>query len=140
MRLGGFISVDRKAKDSRRQALEQALETLRRGISLLVFPEGTRNPGGPLLAFRPGPFQIAIASGVPIVPITVHGAAKLMPKGAWFVRPGHMALVFHPPVATEHLAPQDRIALMQQVRETMQDALDNFNPWDGSEGARGVRS
>lgn len=128
MRLGGFISVDRKVRDSRRQALEQAALTLRRGISLLVFPEGTRNPGGSLLPFRPGPFQIAIAEGVPIVPVTVHGAARLMPKGAWFVRPGPMALVFHPPVPTEDLQAEDRNALMQRVRETMQAALDGPDP------------
>lgn len=139
MRLGGFIGVDRKAKDSRKEALEQALVTLRQGISLLVFPEGTRNPGGPLLPFRPGPFQIAIASGVPIVPITVHGAAELMPKGTWFVRPGRIALVFHPPVLTAHLALQDRVTLMRQIRETMQDALDNFKPSEGSEKAQDVR-
>lgn len=140
MRLGGFIGVDRKAKESRKEALEQALATLRRGISLLVFPEGTRNPGGPLLPFRPGPFQIAIASGVPVVPITVHGAAELMPKGTWFVRPGRIVLVFHPPVATAHLNLHDRMTLMRQIRETMQDALDTFQLSERTENAHAGRA
>ncbi len=128
MRQGGFIGVDRKVKESRQQALEQGLATLRRGISLLVFPEGTRNPGGPLLPFRPGPFQIAIAAKTPVVPVTVHGAAQLMQRGSWFVRPGQITLAFHPPIATDGFGHGERGRLMQQVRELMQTALDAPDP------------
>ena len=125
MRLGGFICVDRKAKDSRRQALELAVRTLRSGISMLVFPEGTRNPTSKLLPFRPGPFQLAIEAGVPVVPITVHGAAPLMPRGAVYLRPGRMTLRFHPPVPTAGMDMSDRLALMKRVRSAMQAALDD---------------
>ncbi len=124
MRMGGFICVDRKVKDSRRQALLRALETLRSGISMLVFPEGTRNTAGRLLPFRPGPFQMAIAAGVPVVPVTVHGAAALWPRGLTYVRPGRVTLVFHPPIGTDGLDDGDRISLMNTVRDTMQAALD----------------
>lgn len=125
MRIGGFVRVDRKARDSRKRALEEAVQTLRSGISMLVFPEGTRNPTGTLLPFRPGPFQMAIEASVPVVPITVHGAAALMPRGARFVRRGEVALWFHEPVATGHLNFQDRIGLMKRVRQLMQSALDS---------------
>ena len=128
MRLGGFICVDRKAKDSRKKALEEAQRTLQSGLSMLIFPEGTRNPSGRLLAFRPGPFQIAIAANVPVVPITVHGAQGLMPRGATHMRPGEVTLAFHPPVQTSGLADRDRLALMTQVRDQMQTALD---AWQG---------
>ena len=124
MRMGGFVCVDRKAKDSRKMALEVSLRTLRSGISLLVFPEGTRNPSGPLLPFRPGPFQMAIAATVPVVPITVHGAQALMPPGATYLRPGLLTLAFHPPIETNGLTEKDRVALMQQVQAQMQAALD----------------
>ena len=125
MRMGGFICVDRKAKDSRKHALELAVQTLRSGISMLIFPEGTRNPTAKLLPFRPGPFQIAIEAGVPVVPVTVHGAAALMPRQATYMRPGELTLRFHPPVPTEGLASQDRLDLMKDVRATMQAALDD---------------
>ena len=124
MRLGGFICVDRKGKDSRKRALEAAVQTLQSGISILIFPEGTRNPSGPLLPFRPGPFQMAIDAGVPVVPITVHGAAVLMPKGKTYLRPGVLTIAFHLPVATKGMGAKDRIELMGQVRAVMQLALD----------------
>ena len=125
MRIGGFIFVDRKARDSRRRALEEAVRTLRSGISMLVFPEGTRNPTGKLLPFRPGPFQMAIEAGVPVVPVTVHGAAGLMPRGATYTRPGELSLWFHDAIPTDALQPDDRLDLMKRVREAMQAALDD---------------
>lgn len=128
MRLGGFIAVDRRARDSRKQALRRAVETLRSGTSMLIFPEGTRNASGPLLPFRPGPFQLAAQAGVPVVPVTVHGAAEIMPRGATHMRPGCVTLVFHPPVSTEGAAGRDPLALMRQVRSTMQNALDSPVP------------
>ena len=128
MRMGGFIPVDRKARDSRKEALRRAVETLRSGISMLIFPEGTRNVSGPLLPFRPGPFQMAIAAGVPVVPITIHGAATVMPRGVSYMRPGRITLAFHPPVPTDDLSVGDRLDLMNRVRQTMQSALDGPNP------------
>ena len=128
MRMGGFICVDRKARDSRKQALLRAVQTLQSGISMLIFPEGTRNPSGRLLPFRPGPFQMAITAGVPVVPVTVHGAEVLMPRGASYMRPGRVTLVFHPPVGAEGLVEGDGLSLMSAVRNTMQAALDAPTP------------
>ncbi len=132
MNLGGFIGVERRAPNSRKQALEQAAQTMRKGISLLVFPEGTRNQAKELLPFRPGPFQISIETGIPIVPITVHGATSLMPKGKSFVQPGEIKLVFHQPVETAGLDDKNRLELMQRVRQTMQDSLDARAPGQGA--------
>jgi 1-acyl-sn-glycerol-3-phosphate acyltransferase len=123
MELGGFIYVDRRARGSRREALEQAVATLRKGISLLIFPEGTRSPDGRLLPFRPGPFTMAIEAQKPIVPVTVHGARELMPKGEGSIRPGVVTLRFHPPVLTEGLTSADRNELIERVRATMEQAV-----------------
>ena len=123
MKLGGFIYVDRKQRNSRHHALTAGVETLRGGTSLLIFPEGTRSPTGEMLSFRPGPFTMAIEAGTPIVPITVHGARELMPKGTLRITPGEMTLRFHEPVETEGLVSEDRIALMRRVRRVMEEAL-----------------
>jgi 1-acyl-sn-glycerol-3-phosphate acyltransferase len=125
MELGGFIYVDRQARGSRREALERAVATLESGISLLVFPEGTRSRDGRLLPFRPGPFSIAIESRKPIVPVTVHGARELMPKGKGTIRPGTITLRFHPPVLTGGLTPADRAELMERVRAVMEQAVNS---------------
>ncbi len=127
MLAGGFIAVDRSAKQSRKRALDAAVNTLRSGVSLLVFPEGTRNASGKLLPFRPGPFQVAIRAGVPVVPITVHGATAIMPRGASHVRPGRVTLDFHPPVETDGLEVESAFELMRGVRAAMQAALER-NP------------
>ena len=123
MGLGGFIYVNRKDRDSRRMAQQEAVARLRAGIPLIIFPEGTRSRDGQLLPFRPGPFTIAIEAQVPIVPVTVHGSRRLMPKGKSTVVPGEISLVFHPPVLTEGLGPEVRGELMKRIRQTMEEAL-----------------
>jgi 1-acyl-sn-glycerol-3-phosphate acyltransferase len=123
MELGGFIYVDRRARDSRREALEQAVETLQKGISLLIFPEGTRSPDGNLLPFRPGPFTMAIEAQKPIVPISIHGTRELMPKGKGSIRPGTITLRFHPPISTTGLTTGNRGELMDRVRAVLEQAV-----------------
>ena len=123
MKLGSFIYVDRSRTDSRHHAMEQAKRTLARGVSLMIFPEGTRSRNGELLPFRPGPFTMAIESGAPITPITVHGAGELMPAGSLKIRPGEVTIVFHEPIETRGLASADRGALIDRVRGVMETAL-----------------
>jgi 1-acyl-sn-glycerol-3-phosphate acyltransferase len=123
MRLGGFIYVKRNDRESRRRAVEDSVARLRNGISLLVFPEGTRSPDGKLLPFHPGPFSMAIEAHVPIVPITVHGSRRLMPKGRNWIQPGEVTLHFHEPIPTTSLTTQDRADLMARTRSSMERAL-----------------
>ena len=123
MAMGSFIYVDRADRDSRRGAVAACVATLGRSISILIFPEGTRSRDGLLLPFRPGAFSIAIEAGVPVVPITVHGCRELMPKGQTWATPGTVTVMFHPPVVTKGMSAQDRATLMQQVRTTMENAL-----------------
>ena len=125
MALGSFIYVDRTDRDSRRKTLAACVVTLHKGISLLIFPEGTRSHDESLLPFRPGPFSIAIEAQMPIVPVTVHGSRELMPKGAGGSRPGTVTVTLHPPVETQGMSAQDRTELMRKVRETMENALES---------------
>ena len=124
MKMGGFIYVDRNDRNSRRKALEASVAALKSGSrSLLVFPEGTRSPDGELLPFRPGPFTIAIEAQTPIVPVTVHGARELMPKGSAHMKPGEVVLVFHEPVPTRGLSSEQRGELMNRVRAVMEEGV-----------------
>ena len=133
MKLGGFIYVDRRKRESRSRALEAAVDAVKKGISLMIFPEGTRSLDGRLLPFRPGPFTIAIEAQAPLVPVTIHGARELMPKGQPYMKPGQTSLVFHPPIATKGMTTQDRAALMRQVRDVMEKHLEKI-----AEGALGA--
>jgi 1-acyl-sn-glycerol-3-phosphate acyltransferase len=123
LRLADFIAVNRRDPDSRRKALEAGIAVLRKGISLLIFPEGTRSPDGRLLPFRPGPFTMAIEAQAPVAPITMLGARDIMPKGAWWIRPGRVTLIFHEPISTRGLTQADREDVMRRARAAIASAL-----------------
>ena len=121
----GFTPVDRKSPASARRSLREAVGEVRDGRSFVIAPEGTRSRTGRLGPFKSGGFRIAIAAGVPIVPVTVRGARELLPPGSRLIYPGTVELSYHQPVQTDHLDPKNRkqlVELMKSVRRTMEEA------------------
>jgi 1-acyl-sn-glycerol-3-phosphate acyltransferase len=88
---------------------------LRSGISMMVFPEGTRSPDGRLLPFKKGPFFLAMETGVRVVPISILGTYEIMPKGSFAIRAGTATVIFHDPL--DPAAFPSREALMEAVRQ-----------------------
>lgn len=123
MRLGQFVSVDRENPQAARASVEKALPILQGGKSFLVYPEGRRSFDGRILRFKHGVFVLAIRAGVPIVPITVHGATDVMPKGKWEVYPGHVRVTIHKPVETAGRTLTERAQLAEEVRAIIASAL-----------------
>jgi 1-acyl-sn-glycerol-3-phosphate acyltransferase len=85
MRAVGTFPVRRGEPD--RAAIRTALQLVRQGAVVVVFPEGTRNPRGSLLPAEPGAAFLALRAGVPILPVGILGTLEAMPKGAWVPRP-----------------------------------------------------
>ncbi|MBT8367922.1 MAG: 1-acyl-sn-glycerol-3-phosphate acyltransferase, partial [Deltaproteobacteria bacterium] len=85
MRKAGYISIDRNNRESAFQSLEVAAEKVRNGVSVLIFPEGTRSRDGKIQPFKKGGFVMAIDSGVAIVPVIISGARSIMTKGKFRV-------------------------------------------------------
>jgi len=81
----GTVFVDRADRAQAVRALAPAVETLRRGLAVAMAPEGTRGPGGALGRFKKGAFRIAMAAGVPIVPIVIENASDVLPPGGWIM-------------------------------------------------------
>jgi 1-acyl-sn-glycerol-3-phosphate acyltransferase len=124
LRLADFIPVHREVKEEARASVEEALATMSRsGVSLLVYPEGTRSYDGRLLPFKRGVFLLAIRSGLPIVPVTLDGATEVMPKGRWGIYPGIVRVTVHPAVLTQDLGEEDRHALAEEIRRIVASAL-----------------
>ncbi len=123
MRAAGMIEIQRENRKAAFGAYEVAAERIRSGNSVVVFPEGTRGHAYPLRPFKKGPFVLAIAAGVPIVPVIVHGAIEIMPKGSLWAHPGTIDVHLLEPVSTIGVDYDHREALMQTVRTRMADAM-----------------
>jgi 1-acyl-sn-glycerol-3-phosphate acyltransferase len=115
MKLRGFVPVDRQNREQAMRAVDEAVAALRRGHSFLVYPEGTRSPDGRLLPFKKGAFVMALKAEVPIVPISVSGASRIMRKGAMAIRPGVLRITFHDPIPTQGYSLGDRGIVMELV-------------------------
>lgn len=121
-RMGVF--VDRKDAASRKQARASMRALAREGVSVCIFPEGTRNTSGaPLGPFYDGAFATAIDARIPILPLVLYGGPEMMPNGQWWMRPGTLTARFLAPEPTEGLRPEDVEGLKQRVRQRMLAAV-----------------
>lgn len=123
MRAVGMIEIQRENRKAAFGAYDLAADKIREGASVVVFPEGTRGRAYPLRPFKKGPFVLAIAAGVPIVPVIVHGTIEIMPKGSLRVHPGTIDVHLLKPVMTSGFDYDHREALMETVRTRMADAM-----------------
>ena len=118
----GIIPIDRRRRERAIASLDRAAALLRRGLPVLLFPEGTRARAGGLQPFKKGPFVLALQAGVDIVPVIVRGTREALPKATVFARPGVVRVDFLPPVPTAHLTLADRDRLMAEVHARMSAA------------------
>ena len=79
-------------------AQREAIELLRKGRTLVIFPEGGRTKTGKLMPFKMGAFRMAIAHGIPIVPVSIKGAERIWPVGRLLPRTGKLTITYHPPI------------------------------------------
>jgi 1-acyl-sn-glycerol-3-phosphate acyltransferase len=115
LRRSGHLLVDRKRPD-RAGILGRWRALVKEGLSLIIFPEGTRSADGRLGPFKAGSFLLAIEAKLPIVPVSVDGTRFVMHKGELTTRPGAVRLTLHPPVETEALDVSAARDLAEQVR------------------------
>jgi len=118
----GHISVMREDPRSAVKSLAQAAEVLARGVSVLLFAEGSRSDGL-LQSFKGGAAHLAIKSGVPVVPIAVEGTAEVLPKGSFLMRPGLVRLRVGKPLPTEGLGPKDRDQFTRNLQASVASLL-----------------
>jgi 1-acyl-sn-glycerol-3-phosphate acyltransferase len=122
MRLAGFIPVLRDGSvESAKAASAAAERALEQGSCLVLFPEGTRSRDGSLLPFKRGPFILAMQSGAPVVPVSIVGATRLLPKGRLLLKAGTISVTFHPPLRPADFP--DKEELMEAVRSAIEAGL-----------------
>lgn len=118
----GHVSVDRGDRASAIRSLDQAARLIREdNSSVVIFPEGTRGPGGEMLPFKKGAFMLALHNGVDIVPIGILGTRRILPKGAFRVRSGPIVVRFGAPIHTAGYDESTRDELMAEVRSRIDE-------------------
>lgn len=132
----GSVFIDREDKSKALEALEPAVEALRNDISMVVSPEGTRSLTEELGPFKKGAFHMAMQAGVPIVPIVIHNAIDVLPRGASVFRPATVEVEILPPVATQHWSAETIDEHVALVRGMYLDALGQAEPPAKKTGTR----
>jgi 1-acyl-sn-glycerol-3-phosphate acyltransferase len=123
------VTVDRSSPEARKASVFRLKAVLRKGISILVFPEGTFNETGePLAPFYDGSFRIAIETGTPIRPVLLLDSYARMPYHRSFsLNPGRSRAIFLTAVPVEGLSPEDAPALRDKLRAIMTENLIEYN-------------
>jgi 1-acyl-sn-glycerol-3-phosphate acyltransferase len=117
MAAAGYIRIDREGNRETVEAMNKAAEKIRNGISVVIFPEGSRSPNGTIQPFKKGGFTLAIKSKVPIVPMAISGSRDIMPKERLTASSGKIRMRIDHPIETAHFSMKDRNGLMESVRE-----------------------
>jgi len=99
-------------------AQRESIELLQKGRALVMFPEGGRTRTGKLMPFKMGAFRLALAHGIPIVPVSIKGAGKIWPVGQMLPRPGKLTITYHPPIGVESVSEETtRTELKELARQ-----------------------
>jgi 1-acyl-sn-glycerol-3-phosphate acyltransferase len=128
LKRGGHLFVDRKHPD-RAGILKRWRALVSDGLSLIIFAEGTRSADGHVARFKAGSFLLAIEAGLPVVPLSVIGTRKVMPKGRLRTEPADVMLIVHDPIAAPALeAPtaQDAKLLADRAHDIVSAAVDRW--------------
>lgn len=124
MRGCGYISIDRSNRKSAFQSLAEAAAKIRNGVSVLIFPEGTRSRDGRILPFKKGGFVLSVDAGVPIVPIVIFNTWSIMPKDRLRIRTQSVRMDILAPIPTSGYTRKTKNDLMNSVRNTICNAFE----------------
>lgn len=124
MEMAGNIALLRMNRRGQMEAFRKMVNVIKNGLSLVIFPEGTRSATGKLRRFQSGAFRAAKQEGTPVVPVTILGTREVMPSHAWVplrYPKAPISLVIHPPISSEeHSA--------QQLQDMAFDSIDSALP------------
>jgi 1-acyl-sn-glycerol-3-phosphate acyltransferase len=117
LHFSGHILIDRQSAQSALRSLKKAPSLLKKGISIIVFPEGTRSPDGEVKEFKRGAFLLARHSKFPVVPVSTIGTYDMLPRHGWCFSPGTIHIRMGEPIPTRDLSHWELRDLMGRVRE-----------------------
>ncbi|HPQ44697.1 MAG TPA: lysophospholipid acyltransferase family protein [Syntrophales bacterium] len=119
------IFIDRSDSQKAITSIREGIQRLPAGVSVMFFAEGTRSPDGKIHPFKKGGFATAVESGLPILPVTVNGSRKVLPKNSVVFTPGPMEVVVGKPIRTENYTHEELGDLIHTTRKII---VANFHP------------
>lgn len=124
----GFIPIDRKNRSTAVKSFELAGARIRRGNTIVVFPEEGRSRERTMRPFQRGAFLLALKSELPIVPMAVKGTFDVMRAGTLRITPGPVTITLTPPIETAGLSIRDREKLSEEARSRIERLLSGVSP------------
>lgn len=121
--IAGHVFVNQSSLKSMIETIKKAKEELQEGVSMVIFPEGSRTEDGKMGRFKKGAFIIAKEMNLPIVPVTLNGPFNVMKIHTHLINPGKMELIIHDPISTENMTDEEISALVEKTRETVHSSL-----------------
>ncbi len=119
------IFIDRSNTARAIESINRGIDRLPPGVSIMVFAEGTRSPDGRIHEFKKGGFVTAVRRNIPILPVTVNGSRRILPKGSLVVRPGKIQVVVGEPIDAGNYTQESVDALIDKTRRAV---IANFDP------------
>lgn len=119
----GHVYVDRKNRSTAFGSMDEAVMKIKQGISIIIFPEGTRSKDGNLLRFRRGGAVIALKAGIPILPVTVNGSRFALPKDTLDLMPGRIEIVVGDVIDTGQFKESQPDELIMEVKSAIEKNL-----------------
>ena len=123
MKAAGVVFVDRGDRAKAIEAMQPAVEAMRKGLSVVIAPEGTRSATRKLGRFKKGAFHMAMAAGVPIVPVVLKNALDALPRNGLVIRPATVDVVVHPPIATSEWRREDLDEHIAEIEHLYEQTL-----------------
>lgn len=123
IRNSASVFLDRSDPRRSIESLQEAGARIRSGTSVLVFPEGARSYAAALQPLKKGAFAVAVEAGVPLVPVTILGAYRLMNEQTKTSRPGTIHIVVGTPISIEGRRRRDIPEIMERVQQQMESEL-----------------
>jgi 1-acyl-sn-glycerol-3-phosphate acyltransferase len=119
MRGAGYVEIDRFNRESAFASIEEAARKMKNGVSVMIFPEGTRSRDGNIRPFKKGGFIMALDSGAPIVPIVIQGTWPIMAKSSLRINPGAVTMEIGEPIETTGYTRETKDDLIECVRNVI---------------------
>ena len=120
------VFIDREDPKAAVESLKQAEELARKGLSVVIAPEGTRLDTKSVGPFKKGPFRLAMSAGVPIVPIVIRNAEVISARDSSTLHPGTVDIVVYPPISLDDWTLDDLPERIAEVRQLYVDTLENW--------------